>query len=264
MKLRGWIIGIAGAALMAVSVVGYLAFMRDFDSSQETLDTLMPVRTLLSGERIEATLLRRVTVPVAAHRTDAVDKPEELIGKIVVVPIGREEEIALWKLSADRLVPQPGEHYYSFKTDTAANVNNMVRRGDRVDVWVERKESGSAAGERVNALKVIEGLPVAGVKTAEGLEVMDKQGLDAMLASDAAQLAEARGKAPGKPELNTFIMTDEVYQAYAAAAALGTIRLALPNLTQADDVSARVTDEFRHWLEQNPAAAASIAQEVRP
>ncbi|WP_438432544.1 RcpC/CpaB family pilus assembly protein [Gorillibacterium sp. sgz500922] len=267
MKLRGWIIGIVGAALMAVSVVGYLLFMRNYDRSQETLETLMPVRTLLSGERIEAAVLRKVTVPVAAHRPDAVRRPEELIGKYVVVPIGREEEIAAWKLSRDKLVPEEGERYYSFKTDAAANVNNMVRRGDRVDVWVELKQSAGEPGvERASALKVIEGLPVAGVKTAEGAEVTDKQGMDALLASDAAQLADSRGKSAGKPELNTFIMNDEVYAAYAAAAAAGTIRLALPNLTRETEAQALVTPEFSAWLERNAPSSAAypLSQEANP
>jgi len=268
MKMRGWITGAAGVALMALSVIGYLMFMKDYDRSQATMDTLMPMRTLLSGERVDAALLRKVTLPVAAHRTDAIRKPEELIGKYVIVPIGRDEEIAAWKLSVDKLTPAEGERYYSFKTDAVTNVNNMVRRGDRVDVWVELKQpADDRKEERVTAVKVIEGLPVAGVKTAEGAEVGDKPGLDAMLASDAAQLADSRGKAPGKPELNTYIMSDEIYAAYAAAAAAGMIRLALPNLTQGDSGPARVTSEFTGWMERNPSIAESIApvhKEVKP
>ncbi|WP_148450041.1 RcpC/CpaB family pilus assembly protein [Gorillibacterium timonense] len=237
---------------MALSVLGYLLFMNHLEHSKSTVETLMPVRTLLSGEVVDVSLLHSVTVSSAAHRADAVMDPNELIGKQVVVPIGRDEEFAAWKLSEVKLTPMTGERYYSFKTDAATNVNNMVRRGDRVDVWVEWKgQTSDQREERITAVKIIESLPVAGVKTAEGVEVGDKFGVDSMLAGDAAQLASSRGRAPGKPELNTYIMSDEVYAAFAAASVHGTIRLALPNLTEANSEPARVTSEFADWLAHN-------------
>lgn len=266
--MRRWFIGISGAVLMALSVLGYLLFMNHLEKSRSTVEALMPVRTLLSGETVEASLLRRVTIPAAAHRADAMGNEGELLGKKVVVPIGRDEEFAGWKLAEDKLVPGEGERYYSFKTDAVTNVNNMVRRGDRVDVWVEWKRlSGDEREERVSAVKIIEALPVAGVKTAEGAEVGDKFGIDAMLAGDAQQLAASRGRAPAKPEMNTYIMSDEVYAAYAAATAQGTIRLALPNLTEEAEGPARVTPEYAVWLEQNTVAAGSyspVTKEEKP
>ncbi|MEO3944994.1 RcpC/CpaB family pilus assembly protein [Gorillibacterium sp. CAU 1737] len=246
-----WIRAGVGFFLMAASVIGYLLFMVQLDRSRSTVETWMPIRTLTSGEVVHAALLRRVSIPVEAHRQDALTDLSQLEGKQVLVPIGREEELAAWKLANVKLAPDVGERYYSFKTDAVTNVNNMVRRGDRVDVWLEWKRPAADGNEeQVLALKVIEALPVAGVKSAEGVEVGDKQGLDVLLTDNAAQLAASRGRAPVKPELNTFIMSDEVYEAYAAAAAHGTLRLALPNLTVNEQEPARVTDQFQAWLNE--------------
>lgn len=247
--MRKVMVALLGVVLMAVSVYGYIRFMQDLEHDRNTMLTLKPVRTLLSGEVIEAGMLRRVEIPGTAHRDDAIVDVTSLSGRVVVVPIGKDEELTGWKLSPGRVVPLPDERYYSFKTDAVANVNNMVRKGDRVDVWMEWKhpDPNRAAAMDTAAIKVIAGLPVSAVKSAEGIEVEDRVTLEAAIATDAAMLSQARSKPGGLPALNTYIMADEVYQAYAAAAATGTIRLALPNLTQDTSESAYVTSEFREW-----------------
>ncbi|MBC8079083.1 MAG: hypothetical protein H7X86_01975 [Gorillibacterium sp.] len=225
--------------------------MKHLDQDRFTLQTIKPERTLQSGEIIELSMLRMVTIASAAHQPDALVETEELVGKVVVVPIGREEELAKWKLTVRQIVPLQDERYYSFKTDSVANVNNMIRKGDRVDVWVEFKSNETletAEGEKITSIKIIEGLQVSGVKSAEGIEISDRISLDSMLTSDAEQLSSARGKPSGVPLLNTYIMSDEVYQAYAAASAIGTIRLALPNLMESGATTAQVTVDFDQWL----------------
>jgi Flp pilus assembly protein CpaB len=247
--MRKVMVGLLGVVLMAVSVYGYIRFMQYLDHDRNTLLTLKPVRTLLSGEVIEAGMLRRVEIPGTAHREDAIVDVAMLSGRVVVVPIGKDEEVTGWKLSPGRVVPLLDERYYSFKTDAVANVNNMVRKGDRVDVWMEWKNPDPNREVAMNtvAIKVIAGLPVSAVKSAEGIEVEDRITLDAAISTDAAMLSQARSKPGGLPALNTYIMADEVYQAYAAAAAAGTIRLALPNLTQEAPDHAYVTAEFSEW-----------------
>ncbi|MCL6459639.1 MAG: hypothetical protein K6T85_16705 [Gorillibacterium sp.] len=249
--MRKVVVGLIGILLMAASVYGYVRFMKHLDRDRFTMQTIKPARTLQSGEVIELSMLRRVTIAAAAHQPDALVEVEELIGKIVVVPIGREEELSKWKLTVRQSVPLKDQRYYSFKTDSVANVNNMIRKGDRVDVWVELKGSEmlmATGGEKIASLKVIEGLQVSGVKSAEGIEVIDRTNLETALASDAEQFSGARGRPNGVPVLNTYIMLDQVYQAYAAASAIGTIRLALPNLTETQVLTAQVTPAFEQLL----------------
>src|SRR5262249_14085254 len=64
----------------------------------------------------------------------------DIEGKRAVAPIGESEELVSWKLTEDDLFPGAGESYYGFEVTEVQAVNNMVRRGDRVDVWVEYNE----------------------------------------------------------------------------------------------------------------------------
>ncbi|MGG1600835.1 hypothetical protein [Paenibacillus naphthalenovorans] len=247
---RTWIVALLGCLLMAGSVAGYWQFMKHTEFQVETMDTVKPVRMLHSGEVIEASMLRKAVIPVAAHHPEAVTDVHALIGQTVLVPIADHEELVLWKLSDRRLVPREGERYFSFKTDAAANVGNMVRKGDRVDVWVEFDnpkliKTASGATWSVGAVKVIEQLPVTGVKTPEGPEVTDATAVEAVVQSNRQQLQNARSKPNGKPELNTYLMNDDVYEAYVLGSIAGRIKLALPDLTKPGSDSGTVTALFR-------------------
>ncbi|WP_218092770.1 SAF domain-containing protein [Paenibacillus solanacearum] len=250
MRYRTWVFGLTGCLLMAGSVYGFVLFMKRAEWKLNAMETVMPVRMLQSGEVIQTSMLRKVVIATAAHHTEGLTDPKEVVGKTVVAPIASNEEIAAWKLSDGPSVPLKGERYFSFKTDAVANVNNMVRRGDRVDVWVEfaaPKPLQTTDGTlwSVGAVKIIEGLTVSAVKTAEGAEVSDTGALEAVVQSNRTQLHNARSKPLGKPELNTYIMNDEIYDAYVLGTIGGTIKLALPDLTAAHDAGARVTGLFR-------------------
>ncbi|AEI39598.1 SAF domain-containing protein [Paenibacillus mucilaginosus] len=251
---KAWIAGTLGCLLMGGSVTGYWQFMKHTEFRVQTMETVKPVRMLHSGEVVQASLLRKEIIPVAAHQADAVTRMEDVIGKTVLVPLASSEELVAWKLDDRRMVPGEGERYFSFRTDAAANVNNMVRRGDRVDVWVEFDQPKGVATPggalyTVGAVKIIEGLPVTGVKTPEGLEVTDTGGLEAVVEPARSQYREARSKAAGKPELNTYIMSDEVFEAYSLGGMGGRIKLALPDLTAPAGASGTVTPLFRQLKE---------------
>lgn len=255
---RAWIVTLLGCLLMAGSVAGYWQFMKHTEQQVATMETVKPVRMLHSGEVIEASMLRKAVIPVAAHHPEAVTDAGSLIGQTVLVPIADSEELVLWKLSERRLVPKEGERYFSFKTDAAANVGNMVRKGDRVDVWVEFEapkliRTASGAVWSVGAVKVIEQLPVTGVKTPEGPEVTDGTAVESVVQSNRQQLQHTRSKPSGKPELNTYLMNDEVYEAYVLGNIAGKIKLALPNLTESGSGSdsAAVTGLFRELKAAN-------------
>ncbi|WP_159885212.1 CpaB family protein [Paenibacillus puerhi] len=237
---KPWMVGALGALLMTGSVAGYWYFMKHTEISLHTIETVKPVRLLHSGEAIDATMLRVVRIAQAAHDPRASTDPQRLIGRRVVIPISSEEELSDWKLADIRVTPLPAERYFSFKTDTVMNVNNMVRRGDRVDVWVEfdkplMVDTGSLQPTGIGAIKIIERLPVTSVKTAEGAEVVDTGTMEAIVLSDKTSLQEARARPSGKPETNTYIMSDEVYEAFVLGKIAGNIKLALPDLTSREE-----------------------------
>ncbi|MFN0224848.1 hypothetical protein [Paenibacillus sp. KR2-11] len=251
---KAWIAGTIGCLLMGGSVAGYWQFMKHTEFRVQTMETVKPVRMLHSGEVVQASLLRKEIIPAAAHQAEAVTQMEDLLGKTVLVPLASSEELVAWKLDDRKMVPGEGERYFSFRTDAAANVNNMVRRGDRVDVWVEfdqPKGVTDASGTlfTVGAVKIIEGLPVTGVKTPEGQEIADAGGLETVVEPARSQYGQARSKAAGKPELNTYIMSDEVFEAYSLGGLGGKIKLALPDLTAPTGPSGAVTPLFRQLKE---------------
>ena len=251
---KAWIVITLGCVLMAGSIYGYWQFMKHTEIQVRTMTTVKPVRMLQSGEVIEASMLRKAVIPLAAHSSEAVMEPEALIGKTVLVPIADSEELVSWKLTDRSTVPRAGERYFSFKTDAAVNVNNMVRRGDRVDVWVEFETpkfvtTGSGALWSVGAVKIIEQLPVTAVKTAEGLEVTDGATIETVVQPNQIQWQNARSKPNGKPELNTYIMNDEVYEAYVLGSIGGKIKLALPDLSAPAAASGTVTGLFQELKE---------------
>ncbi|XOK60043.1 hypothetical protein ACJ7K1_26435 [Paenibacillus elgii] len=251
---KAWIVITLGCVLMAGSIYGYWQFMKHTEIQVRTMTTVKPVRMLQSGEVVEASMLRKAVIPLTAHSSEAVTDLEALIGKTVLVPIADSEELVSWKLTDRSTVPRAGERYFSFKTDAAVNVNNMVRRGDRVDVWVEFETpkfvtTGSGALWSVGAVKIIEQLPVTAVKTAEGQEVTDGATIETVVQPNQIQLQNARSKPNGKPELNTYMMNDEVYEAYVLGSIGGKIKLALPDLSAPAAASGTVTGLFQELKE---------------
>ncbi|CAG7646144.1 hypothetical protein ACFQI7_23340 [Paenibacillus allorhizosphaerae] len=268
MRYRTWIFGLTGCLLMAGSVYGFVLFMKRAEWKMNVMETVMPARMLQSGEVIEASMLRKAVIATAAHHPEAITDPKAVLGKTVVAPIADNEEIAEWKLSDGPSVPLEGERYFSFKTDAVANVNNMVRRGDRVDVWVEfaapkpiQTKDGTLWS--VGAVKIIEGLTVSAVKIAEGAEVSDTATLETIVQSNRTQLQNARSKPIGKPELNTYIMNDEIYDAYVLGSIGGTIKLALPDLTAVNKTKAKVTGLFRELKAADAFTKAPNAVSLR-
>ncbi|MGG2198370.1 SAF domain-containing protein [Paenibacillus sp.] len=266
---KPWIGGLLGLLLMACSVGGYWYFMKHTEVEMQSMETIKPVRLLQSGEVIEASMLRTVRIAQAAHHPQAVTNPQFVLGQTVTVPIDSDEELLPWKLTDTRMTPLSDERYFSFKTDATVNVNNMVRRGDRVDVWVEFESpraiadpSGVITG--VGAVKIIEQLPVAAVKTAEGQEVVDGGTLDPIIPSAKAALQETRSKPNGKPELNTYIMSDEVYEAYVIGGTGGRIKLALPDLTTRMTGGGKVTELYTRLKEADAFSPEPQAAAVRP
>lgn len=248
--MRRWLVTGLGVLLMAASVYGFGRYAEQAERDARTVEAIMPNRLLASGETVDASMLRRVRIAEAALAPDALRDEGEIVGRSVVAPIGPNETIAAWKLADRQLTPAEGERYVSFPTDDVTNVGNMLRRGDKVDVWVEFDAPVTLGGVPRGALKVIEGLSVASVRSAEGAEVADAAAYDAPFQSTARQRDRVRANANGKPGMNTFIMREAIYEAYALASLVGAIKLALPEPSRAEPGEARVTDEFATYREQ--------------
>ena len=240
-RLKKAIVYLSGLLLMGLSIWMYVLFMQRYEASITLMETLKPARMLQPGDVIREELVRRVTIPVAAHDVEATVLVNELIGKTVLVPIGTSEEFLAWKVGDRVLTPRNGERYFSFKSDKIQNDGNIVRRGDRVDVWVEfdtprwlRDIAGSR--RQIAGLKLIEGLLVASVKTNDGVEVSDMDGLNLVLtkvgnptATSRNSLTQARSSPNGIPDINTYVMREDIYHAYLLGNIGGKIKLALPD-----------------------------------
>jgi len=235
--MRRWWVTLIGLVMMGASIYGYGRYAEYVRVEAEMTEAVMPAKLIVSGETVDHSMLRRVLIPVEAVDDDALRSEAEIVGKTTVVPIGPNEQIAAWKLADRKLTPREGERYVSFPTDDVTNVGNMLRRGDRVDVWVEFEEPKRLGERWAGAVKVIEGLEVASVRTKEGAEVSGQNGL-------------TRSGAGGPPGINTFIMDDALYEAYALASLIGTVKLALPDLSLPSQGPAGVTAEFEAMRER--------------
>ncbi len=238
-----------GVLLMATSVYGFGRYAERTERNARTVEAIMPIRLLASGETVDGSMLRRVRIAEAALAPDALRDEADIVGKSVVAPIGPNETFASWKLADRQLTAAEGERYVSFPTDDVTNIGNMLRRGDKVDVWVEFAAPVTLGGVPRGALKVIEGLSVASVRSAEGAEVEDAAAYDAPFQSAARQRERARASANGKPGMNTFIMKEPIYEAYALASLVGKVKLALPEPSSFVDGEAQVTSEFAAYRE---------------
>lgn len=257
---------VLGLVLLAGSTYGYSLYMDKRRVDTPMVTTIMPSRLLNVGEIIDSSMLRHVSIPVDAHRNDAIVDADTLIGMTVIIPVGSSEEFVSWKLSKQHNVPVDGERYYAFPTDSLTNVSNMVRRGDRVDVWVEFPQSVLVEMEdklwHLSAVKIIENLHVAHVKSNEGFEITD--GSDNTLglyAGDASLLSSHRNNSNGVPGQNIYIMTDEIYSAYVMGGQAGKIKLSLPDLNSYQMGKGEVTEVYQK-LKDSTAFNAGYGEKI--
>lgn len=255
--MRRWLLTLLGVVMMAASIYGYGRYAAAVDAEAATVEALLPTRLIASGETVDASMLRRVPIPIGAVVPDALSDERDIVGMTAIAPIAPNEQFAAWKLAERQLTPREGERYVTFPTDDVTNVGNMLRRGDRVDVWVEFEQPTLVDGTLAGAVKAIEGLIVASVRTAEGAEIADtpSYAYETAFASPARQQQRVRSAATGDPAMNTFIMEEALYEAYALARLAGRIKLALPDLSLPDETPARVSDAFARY-------AAALAAEA--
>lgn len=261
--MRKWIMLMIGFLMIGGSTYGFARYMKSYELDITMMDTIKPVKMIQAGELITQNMIQTVSIPTVQHMHNAILDPKKVIGKRAIVPIGEMEEILSWKIGEDTLYPTGDEEYIGFKIDFVGAVNNMVRRGDKVDVWVEynqpkvydvngveldQAEQARRKTSNPNALQVlnkvynnllIKKLTVAYVKDQDGREITDSdysngpQILSVLPAQRDEQNAERyRQNASGQPSYITFIMTPEQYGKFAEGAKEGTIRLGLPTTSE--------------------------------
>jgi hypothetical protein len=256
MNWRKWIAYGIGVMMIAFSIYFYFKFTNHYQEAVTTMRTLKPLRPLQVGEMISNENVQSVLIPITAHDANAITDLEAIRGLRVKVPLSTGEEFAAWKLSDVLLAPDEGQRYYSFKTDALQNVSNKVRRGDHVDVWVEfdsprRFIDRNGEKQWIGSVKLLDNLLVSDVKSAEGIEITDSNdhgafsSLRAAMASDEKpDMNRVRASPNAKPEVNTYIMSEEEYNVYVIGALSGRIKLSLANIFAENAGKSRVSELF--------------------
>jgi Flp pilus assembly protein CpaB len=166
---RKWFAYLMGLLMISSSLYFYYQFTNGYQIEVTTMRTLKPLRPLQAGDVITNDNVQSMLIPVSAHDPNAITDIEAIRGKKLKVPLSTAEEFIAWKLADVILAPNSDQRYYAFKTDALQNVSNMVRRGDRVDVWVEfetpRRSGDLNAGKQwIGSVKLLENLLVKEVK----------------------------------------------------------------------------------------------------
>jgi hypothetical protein len=257
MNKRKWYAYTIGVLMIFFSLYFYFQFTNHYQTAVTTMRTLKPLIPLQVGDMISNENVQSILIPITAHDPNAIIDIEAIRGKKLKVPLSSGEEFVPWKLTDNLLAPNPRQRYYSFKTDALENVSNKVRRGDRVDVWVEfdtprRFVDGKGVKQWIGSVKLIENLLVADVKSAEGAEIVDANNSGGAFSSlgvgishnQEPDLNQARSKPNFKPETNTYIMNEAEYNVYVIGALSGKIKLSLANILVEKEEDSRITELF--------------------
>jgi hypothetical protein len=261
---RKWFAYAIGFLMIFSSVYFYFQFTNHYQAAATTMRTLKPLRPLQAGDIISNENVQSILIPIMAHDSNAVTDIELIRGKRLKVPLSTGEEFTPWKLADLMIAPNPDQRYYAFKTDAMQNVSNIIRRGDRVDVWVEfdtpRHYVDEKGGKQlIGTVKLLENLLVADVKSAEGAEIID--GYEAgggfsslgvgILHNQVPDLNQIRAKPNAKPELNTYIMNDAEYNVYVIGALSGKIKLSLANILIENRGDSRIAEQYYQFQGTN-------------
>jgi hypothetical protein len=256
MNWRKWIAYGLGLMMIVFSIYFYFKFTKHYQEAVTTMRTLKPLRPLQVGEVISNDNVQAVMIPITAHDSNAITDLEAIRGLRVKVPLSTGEEFSAWKITDVLIAPDEGQRYYSFKTDALQNVSNMVRRGDHVDVWVEfdsprRFIDRDGAKQWIGSVKLLENLLVSDVKSAEGVEIADVNDNGAfsslrvaMAPDEKPDMNRVRASPNAKPEVNTYIMSEEEYNVYVIGSLSGRIKLSLANIFAENKAKSRISELF--------------------
>lgn len=127
---------------------------------QAPIDVVVAARDVAEGSVLDETVLAIKVVPEKFVQPYAVRNPQELIGKVTIAPLAKDEQILLNKLRRAEEAPKgttlssvmpKGKRAVTIALDSLSGVGGFVRPGDVVDVlWTIRLPSpGQKEGEPV-------------------------------------------------------------------------------------------------------------------
>lgn len=274
-----------GTIIIVASVYGFSRYMKGYELDVTMMDTIKPTTMIQAGQLITRDLLRIEQIPTVQHMDNAVIDLNEIVGKRAIVPIGEMEEILSWKIGPDTLYPKQGETYLGFQVDFVGAVNNMVRRGDKVDVYVEYNspklldalgneidpddptytlDSMPEVANKIYSEKIITGLTVAYVKDQDGKEIVDVYSPNSFgiplngIQRDAVNMERYRQGSMAQPSYITFILNDDEYYKIAEGQKKGIIKFGLP-LT--GPIGSLVTNQNENGDQDQEAQADSEGEE---
>lgn len=226
-----------GIVIIVGMTVGFHFYIKEYEHNITTMKTYVPSRFIQAGEEITKSMIHQATIPTMQHRSNAYTHPNDIIGQRAVVPIGTNEEFMDWKLTKDNIYPTAGQEFFPFQINFVQSINDMVRRGDEVDIWVDYKKPVEEKGQKIYSKKILSNITVAYVKDTNGKEIKDSSQNTALQALEHLSKSEKdqytfqhfRDTPTAKPSYMTFIMTPEQYQTLVEAEQKGTITLGMKN-----------------------------------
>jgi len=153
---------IALIALLLAAGTGLYTY-RTFAGMVTTAEIVSPAMTIPAGQLITRDMLTSKTVPRPLLGEDIYTTPEELAGRVALVPL--RPGMAVYRQFAVppeeyRLIEDPSLEVVSFPVEPHRAVGGQVQPGHRVDIWRLSKEEG--------ARLLVEGALVVDVRAGSG------------------------------------------------------------------------------------------------
>lgn len=144
---------------------------------QDTRIALVAARDLEAYETIEPKDVQLRRLPRDAVQPGAFQSPEQVIGRLVRIPLLQGEQFVPQKLFAAGDARQlMDDRAIGIRTDLALAAGGTVRKGDRVDLYWVPERGSTLLGRQIAA-----GLLVLDVRTSSGLPAEPDQGTPAVV-----------------------------------------------------------------------------------
>lgn len=203
-RRQRWYVLIVAFILSALLIYGMYMLQQNYIRAEQTVPVYVASKWLQAGHILSEQDVTQIWYPEAYVTSDMALQLEQLLNKELVIPIGQDEPILLWKLNSFHLLPRQDEATFQIPAFYIKSAANDLRAGDYVYVYIS-EASGSSKKLFEQPIKV------AAVKTSTNAEVESVMGseLEAMLQSDEQALYQHRRRASGVIEYINLNLTEE-------------------------------------------------------
>ncbi len=195
-------------------------------------------KLILRGAKIGADDLAAIKPP-GARPANAETSVQGLVGKFAVADIAPDAAILSSDVSADPtaaglavMVPA-GFRAIEMRTNDEIAVGNFLRPGDHVDIELVLRET--VLPKQTDAMEHVEGNPSEGRTLLQDVRVLAVGETLSNVATPPQENAAGRKVEP--PHAVTLAMTPDQITQFTLAGSLGTLRLALRNPTDTENIS---------------------------